>query len=87
MSGNIPFKTIGYIPPGMPSFQLPPFSMSANETATGVEESFMDMVASMGSGLIVVPLISLMENIAICKAFGKGKPIDASQELIAIGIA
>ena len=67
-----PFKVIGYIPQGLPSFALPPTHLSANDTITGKEESFLDMVHSMGSGLIVVPLISLMENIAICKAFGKG---------------
>ncbi|XP_037949207.1 sodium-independent sulfate anion transporter isoform X2 [Teleopsis dalmanni] len=82
-----PFRVIGYIPPGLPTFELPPTSLSANETLSGYEESFIDIVRSMGSGLIVVPLISLMENIAICKAFANGKPVDASQELIAIGVA
>lgn len=78
--GEAPFKLIGAIPPGLPSFQMPPFNMQPD-----TDESFGDMVASMGSGLIVVPLIALMENIAICKAFGNGKAVDATQELIAIG--
>ena len=65
-----PFKLIGAIPPGLPAVQLPPFSIPANESLSGNDESFGDMVASMGSGIIVVPLIALMENIAICKAFG-----------------
>lgn len=81
-SGGAPFKLIGYIPPGLPSFQVPPFSISEPEQPA---ETFSEMVASMGSGLIVVPLIALMENIAICKAFGNGKAVDATQELIAIG--
>lgn len=29
------------------------------------------MCSDLGSGLIVVPLIALLEDIAICKAFGK----------------
>ncbi|KAI8130401.1 hypothetical protein FF38_06165 [Lucilia cuprina] len=82
-----PFKVIGYIPQGLPSFALPPTHLKANDTITGKEETFFQMVHSMGSGLIVVPLISLMENIAICKAFANGKTVDASQELIAIGAA
>uniref|UniRef100_A0A1A9V6D1 Uncharacterized protein n=1 Tax=Glossina austeni TaxID=7395 RepID=A0A1A9V6D1_GLOAU len=82
-----PFKVIGYIPQGLPSFALPPIHINGNDTFTGKEETFVEMVKSMGSGLIVIPLISLMENIAICKAFGNGKPVDASQELIAIGTA
>ncbi|EDW83107.1 uncharacterized protein Dwil_GK22488 [Drosophila willistoni] len=82
-----PFRVVGDIPPGLPSIKLPPTSLSANETSNGVAQGFVEMVHSMGSGLIVVPLISLMENIAICKAFANGKPVDASQELIAIGTA
>lgn len=86
-SATAPFKLIGDIPPGLPSFQVPSFTLNANQTTSGREESFADMVSSLGSGLIVVPLISLMENIAICKAFSNGKPVDATQELIAIGVA
>ncbi|KAL9893266.1 epidermal stripes and patches isoform 1-T4 [Glossina fuscipes fuscipes] len=82
-----PFKVIGYIPQGLPSFALPPIHINGNDTFTGKEETFVEIVKSMGSGLIVIPLISLMENIAICKVFGNGKPVDASQELIAIGTA
>lgn len=70
-SASAPFKLIGDIPPGLPSFEVPPFSLNANQTGTGREESFAEIVSSLGSGLIVVPLIALMENIAICKAFCK----------------
>lgn len=75
-----PFKLIGDIPPGLPSVQLPPFSMEPDS-----DETLSEMLSSMGSGLIVVPLIALMESIAICKAFSNGKSVDATQELIAIG--
>ncbi|KAI8044708.1 sodium-independent sulfate anion transporter [Drosophila gunungcola] len=85
--GGAPFRVVGDIPPGLPSIQLPPTSLSANETSNGVAQGFVEMVHSMGSGLVVIPLISLMENIAICKAFANGKSVDASQELIAIGTA
>lgn len=86
-SSETPFKLIGNIPPGLPSFQLPPFSIPQNETASMPEESFLDMISNIGSGLIVIPLIALMENISICKAFANGKTVDATQELIAIGVA
>lgn len=69
-----PFKLIGDIPPGLPSIQLPPFSMQPES-----DETFSDMISSLGSGLIVVPLIALMESIAICKAFSNGKSVDATQ--------
>jgi len=74
-SGTDYFKLIGFIPSGLPIFQAPPFFIPEvkNETTGEVEqyyETFGEMVSYMGSGLIVVPLIALLEDIAICKAFG-----------------
>lgn len=77
------FVLIGDIPPGLPDFKAPQFGYdSANGTV-----SFTDMISNLGSGIIVVPLIALLENIAICKAFADGKSVDATQELIAIGLS
>jgi sodium-independent sulfate anion transporter 11 len=70
-SSNAPFKLIGAIPSGLPEFGFPKFSLNANETFSGQAESFGRIVEQLGSGLLVVPLIALMENIAICKAFGE----------------
>lgn len=65
-----PFRIVGTIPSGLPSIKLPPTSLSANETADGLSEGFFSIVHSMGTELIVIPLISLMESIAIAKVFG-----------------
>lgn len=81
-----PFKLIGDIPAGLPEFTIPPLGITGNATAGVEEESVWQMVQSMQSGLIVIPLIALMENIAICKTFANGKTVDATQELIAIGL-
>lgn len=82
INGEPPFKLIGDIPAGMPEFKLPPFStVKDNATVT-----FPEMVSDLGSGIVVVALIALLENIAICKAFANGKTVDATQELIAIGL-
>ncbi|KAL9898449.1 sodium-independent sulfate anion transporter [Glossina fuscipes fuscipes] len=85
------FRMVGYVPKGLPQFQLPPFTMTTitNSTSgdvTEVHESFTHMVSSLGSGLIVVPLISLLENMAVVQTFANGKPCDATQELIAVGV-
>ncbi|EDW53540.1 sodium-independent sulfate anion transporter [Drosophila sechellia] len=84
-------KTVGFVPKGLPSFQPPPFHMDAvvNETTGDVlqeAQSFWDMVGTLGSGLIVVPLIALLETMAVVQAFADGKPTDATQELIASGV-
>ncbi|XP_065089640.1 sodium-independent sulfate anion transporter-like isoform X4 [Ochlerotatus camptorhynchus] len=90
-NGQMPFKMIGNVPSGLPSIQLPPFFVPevVDETGAVVQEyeSFGDMLGSFGSMLIVIPLIALLEDIAICKAFADGKPVDATQELIAIGVS
>lgn len=74
-SGQNDLQLIGEIPPGMPEFQLPPFSIPEIRNETSGEiiqkgETFSEMVSAMGSSLVVVPLIALLENIAVCKAFG-----------------
>ncbi|XP_058117476.1 sodium-independent sulfate anion transporter-like [Anopheles ziemanni] len=90
-NGKEPFRMIGDVPSGLPSVQAPPFSVPEVVNATGAVvqeyESFGDMLQNLGSMLIVIPLIALLENIAICKAFADGKPVDATQELIAIGVS
>nr|CAD7259328.1 unnamed protein product [Timema shepardi] len=95
-----------YIPPGLPAFQLPPFGFTRDSNTT---VTFYEMTTSLGWGILILPLVGLLENIAICKAFflfdselrrgdsllnrpprpvsANGKPVDASQELLALGIS
>ncbi|KAH8381618.1 hypothetical protein KR093_009534 [Drosophila rubida] len=92
ISGNEELvRTVGFVPKGLPEFRPPPFHMDAvyNETSGEIvmeAQSFWDMVSTLGSGLIVVPLIALLETMAVVQAFADGKPTDATQELIASGI-
>lgn len=75
-SGQRDLRLIGEIPAGLPDFQFPPFSIPEilNETTGEIiqkGETFSEMISSMGSSLIVIPLIALLENVAVCKAFGE----------------
>lgn len=79
---ELPYKIIGTIPAGLPEFHLPQFSVQRGNETVG----FFDMVYDMRSNVIVLPLIGLLENISICKAFAGGKSVDATQELLAIGL-
>jgi sodium-independent sulfate anion transporter 11 len=57
----------GNITQGLPELQLPPFGFSnGNHTVT-----FTEMCSEMGAGLIILPLVAMLENIAVCKAFCK----------------
>ncbi|KAL2711868.1 sodium-independent sulfate anion transporter isoform X1 [Vespula squamosa] len=81
---DAPFQVIGPIPGGMPTVQSPPFGYIKDDNTT---ITFIDMCTNLGSGILVLPLISLMEDVAIFKAFSQGQSVDATQELIAIGLA
>ncbi|XP_049853769.1 sodium-independent sulfate anion transporter-like [Schistocerca gregaria] len=83
---EVPVNLIGYIPAGLPAFELPPFSVTIESGNSTVSYSFLDMCSNLGSGIFVLPLVALLENIAVCKAFSNGKPTDATQELLAIGV-
>ncbi|XP_053698481.1 sodium-independent sulfate anion transporter-like [Sabethes cyaneus] len=77
-----PFRLTGPIIPGLPSLQVPPFSTEFN----GEFYDFSQMMRLLGSSVITIPLISILEIVSIGKAFSKGKPIDATQEMIALGL-
>ncbi|XP_034243364.1 sodium-independent sulfate anion transporter-like isoform X2 [Thrips palmi] len=82
LNGHSPFTLTGKIGEGFPPIGLPPFStVFRNETY-----SFVEMTSALGSSLIAIPLISILESIAIAKAFSKGKAVDATQEMIALGL-
>jgi len=56
----------GKIPAGLPDFDFPKFSITRDN---GTTVGFFEMVSDMGSGVIVLPIIALIENLSICKTF------------------
>ncbi|XP_006869705.1 PREDICTED: sodium-independent sulfate anion transporter [Chrysochloris asiatica] len=84
VTGYQPFVLTGETAEGLPPVRTPPFSVT---TANGTI-SFTEMVQDMGAGLAVVPLMGLLESIAVAKAFASQNNyrIDANQELVAIGL-
>jgi len=82
------FMLTGEINAGVPPFEAPPFSIPANATGEGPEHeiSFSGMLSELGSAIIIIPIIAILESIAIAKAFSGGKTVDASQEMVALGV-
>lgn len=65
--GSSPFILTGHVKEGLPTFQPPPFSAQiGNQTYT-----FFHLVSALGSGCLVVPLLSILETIALAKVFCK----------------
>ncbi len=72
---NATFVLTGDIESGLPPIQPPPFSTFDNTTTPGVELNFSDMLSRLGSGVIILPLIAILENVAIAKAFCEYCPV------------
>jgi sodium-independent sulfate anion transporter 11 len=101
---NCTFTITGDIPGGIPVPRLPDFSIPVNATGEGLpleEIPFGEMARQLGSAFIIIPIIAILESVAIAKAFGKcaghchrhllfppagGKTVDASQEMVALGV-
>ncbi|XP_049799026.1 sodium-independent sulfate anion transporter-like [Schistocerca nitens] len=79
---KIPFILTGRIEPGLPTVTPPPFSTSFDNKTL----SFGDMCSYLGSGLAVVPIVAILGNVAIAKAFSNGEMLDATQEMITLGL-
>ena len=55
------------MPAGLPQVRLPPFAVTMdNNTYT-----FTEMTGKLGAGVIVTPVVGVLINVAIGKAFGK----------------
>ncbi|XP_032664642.1 sodium-independent sulfate anion transporter-like [Odontomachus brunneus] len=80
--GGAPFILTGHIDAGLPRVEPPPFWRTVgNQT-----ENFIDMATNLRTGILVVPLISIIGNVAIAKAFSRGMPLDATQEMLTLGL-
>ncbi|XP_044758384.1 sodium-independent sulfate anion transporter-like isoform X2 [Coccinella septempunctata] len=77
-----PFLLTGKVRPGLPNFRLPPFqTVLNNQTVT-----FNEMVSDLGTSVVLVPVIAVLGNVAIAKAFASGSIIDATQELVTLSM-
>ncbi|XP_011305329.1 sodium-independent sulfate anion transporter [Fopius arisanus] len=77
-----PFHLTGSMGKGLPPLSPPPFSTTFNNKTY----NFVEMTTNMGTTLFTIPIISTIEHIAIAKAFAMGKPLDATQEMLALGV-
>ncbi|KAH8313289.1 hypothetical protein KR067_003502 [Drosophila pandora] len=78
----VPFALSSKVSSAMPTIKLPPFAFEyQNRTYV-----FTDILHELGSGIIVVPIVAVLANVAIAKAFVKDGNLDASQEMLTLGL-
>ncbi|KPI92998.1 Sodium-independent sulfate anion transporter [Papilio xuthus] len=78
-----PFKLTGTVKEGLPALGLPPF----NTEYGGRNVTFIEMCSDLGSSIVLVPIIGVLGNVAIAKAFASGESVDATQELLTLSLA
>ncbi|GLG95332.1 Sodium-independent sulfate anion transporter, partial [Gryllus bimaculatus] len=76
-----PFLLSGTVHPGLPPVQAPPFTTTYQNRTF----SFPELCEHLGSAIVSVPIVSILGNVAIAKAFARGRVVDASQEMLALG--
>ncbi|KAM8706994.1 hypothetical protein ACLKA7_011148 [Drosophila subpalustris] len=81
-SDEMPFRVNGEITAGLPPFRPPPFH---TENEDGESIGFGGMVSKLGGSIASIAFLSILESVAIGKAFSKGQIVDASQEMVALG--
>lgn len=62
-----PFLLTGTVRPGLPDLKPPPFSTVLNNRTANFSQMFSDL----GTSVVLVPVIGVLGNVAIAKAFGK----------------
>lgn len=77
-----PFRLTGDVKSGLPEFKVPPFSTVINNST----REFPEMLSDLGSSVFLVPIIAVLGNVAIAKAFASGEIIDATQELFTLSL-
>ena len=65
-SEEVPFYLSEKVPAGIPSFELPQFTARIDNTTT---VDFIEIASDIGSGFFLVPLVSILANVAIAKSF------------------
>ncbi len=85
-----PFALTGQVKSGLPPISPPDFSLPDHfppNNGTDPNLNFWETWENLGTAPLMIALISILQNVAIAKAFGSGQSIDATQEMIALGVS
>ena len=76
----------GSVDPGLPSWQLP-WLFNRNTTDPGQWEGPVELAQEFGIGLLMLPLVSILQHLAIAKHYAGNRKMAASQEMLALGVS
>ena len=86
---NIDALTLtGKVDSGLPAWQLPWLfnrNLTAQDGSETSAEGPLELAGEFGSGLVMIPLVSMLQHLAIAKHYAGNKKMAASQEMMALG--
>ncbi|CAD7005806.1 unnamed protein product [Ceratitis capitata] len=83
---SCPFVLTGKVKSGFPDVEVPKFHttiQAANGTA--IDQDYLDMFKELGPSMIILPIIAVLGNVAISKAFSSAG-ISPTRELVALSL-
>ena len=81
------FSLTGEVDQGLPAWQLP-WQFNRNTTnSTGEMVGPVQIVDELGVGLLMLPLVSILQHLAIAKHYAGQNTMAASQEMLALGVS
>ena len=82
------FSLTGEVDQGLPAWQLP-WQFNRNTTTNDTEEveGPVQLAGELGVGLLMLPLVSILQHLAIAKHYAGQNTMAASQEMLALGVS
>ncbi|XP_018017252.1 sodium-independent sulfate anion transporter isoform X2 [Hyalella azteca] len=82
ITGGGGLTVTGSVEPGVPSFSVPSFSpVVGNDTVP-----FLQVLADVGVGVIVIPFIAIVDDLVIIRASFPSLSVDTNQEIAVLGL-
>ncbi|EDW30318.1 GL17958 [Drosophila persimilis] len=82
-----PYILTGKVKSGLPNITLPKFETTIlDKNGTELTQNFEQMVSELGPSMLILPIIAVLGNVAISKAFG-GAGLSATRELVALSMS
>ena len=78
------FSLTGEVDQGLPAWQLP---WQFNRNSTDEVEGPVQLAQELGVGLLMLPLVSILQHLAIAKHYAGQNTMAASQEMLALGVS
>ncbi|XP_054736000.1 sodium-independent sulfate anion transporter isoform X1 [Anastrepha obliqua] len=84
---SCPFVLTGKVKSGFPDVEVPKFHTTIQlPNGTAIEQDYVDMLKELGPSMLILPIIAVLGNVAISKAFSSAG-ISPTRELIALSLS